>query len=150
MGEADDGQDADRRVHWPSAREAQLLELLERRDLSASGIADRLGVTKNAVIGKVHRMKMTITRKLPPGPVVARVRVRWPPAKQRPLPHAVAPPAPIEPAAFLARLIEDIGAGECRYPHGDYPPFLYCAQPTKPGSPYCPFHHARCFYPVHR
>ena len=39
--DAEDGQDTDRRVHWPSDREAQLKELLERRDLSASGIASR-------------------------------------------------------------------------------------------------------------
>ena len=151
MNEADERQDADRRVHWPAAREALLKELLDRRDLSASGIANRLGVTKNAVIGKVHRMKMTITRKLPPGPVVARVRVRWPAAKHRPLPHAVAPAMgpPIE-LPPLGRRIEELGACECRYPYGDFPPFLFCAHPTKPGSVFCPWHHRRCYIPVNR
>ena len=150
MGDADDGQDADRRVHWPSALEERLKELLERRDLSASGIASRLGVTKNAVIGKVHRMKLTITNRKPAPPATARVRVRWPAAKQRPLPHVVAPVAsPIELAPLGLR-IEQLESGVCRYPYGEFPPFLYCGQTTKPGSPYCPWHHARCFYPVHR
>ena len=149
MGEADDRQDADRRVHWPRDREVLLKELLDRRDLSASGIASRLGVTRNAVIGKTHRMKMTISRAKPAAPVVARVRVRWPAAKHRPLPVAapVTPPIELPP---LGLRIEQLELGVCRYPYGEFPPFLYCSQTTKPGSPYCPWHHARCFYPVHR
>ena len=106
-----DGQDIDRRVHWPLDRETLLKELLEQTDLSTARIAHRLGVTKNAVIGKVHRMKMTISRKLPAAPpAVERLRVRWPAAKHRPLPHAAAPvTVPIVPPEFLGRLIEDIG-----------------------------------------
>ena len=143
-----DEEEIDHRVHWPSALEERLKELLDRKDLSASGIASRLGVTRNAVIGKTHRMKMTISRAKPATPAVARVRVRWPAAKQRPLPHVVAP-APIELAPLGLR-IEQLESGVCRYPYGDYPPYLYCGQPTKPDSPYCAFHHRICRIPVSR
>ena len=149
MSEAEDGPDTDRRVHWPSALEERLKELLDRRDLSASGIANRLGVTKNAVIGKVHRMKLTITNRKPAPPAPARVRVRWPAAKHRPLPVAAPVTPPIEPAPLGLR-IEQLESGVCRYPHGDYPPYLYCGQPTKPDSPYCAFHHRICRIPVSR
>ena len=42
---------------------------------------------------------------------------------------------------FIGKLLIDLEAYECRYPHGNGP-FLFCAQPTIDGSSYCE-HHAK-------
>lgn len=46
----------DPRIAWPVEREEQLKLLWDAGKLSAQGIAHELGVSRNAVLGKAHRM----------------------------------------------------------------------------------------------
>lgn len=48
------------------------------------------------------------------------------------------------PADFLSIPFEKLDASVCHYPRGDGP-FVYCGQPVKEGSSYCPYCHSLCY-----
>lgn len=82
----------------------------------------------------------------------ATVKAIKPPPKEKEAPKsktmAAAKPAPA-PAllvveASLITLEEVQAKNGCRFPRGDKPDVLWCGQPRKPESSYCPQHHARC------
>jgi GcrA cell cycle regulator len=143
MGEAGTEQGDGRRSWWTPAREEKLKELWNEGRRSAAGIADLLDTTRNAVIGKIHRLggmtgKKTTTQRERIAPVQPRT---WPAiAKRRPGPRPP-PPLPAKPPEFLGRKLEELGQQDCHFPKGDWPPFVYCGQPTANGSSYCATHH---------
>ncbi|MEX6724444.1 GcrA family cell cycle regulator [Parapedomonas caeni] len=117
-------------MSWSDER-IELLQRLWEKGLSASQIAEELGegVTRNAVIGKAHRLGL----KARPSPVKAEA------------PKKAAPPAPKKPKPVVkperVTLLE-LSDKVCKWPHG-HPgeeDFHFCGKPVQPGFPYCPEH----------
>ncbi|WP_298426927.1 GcrA family cell cycle regulator [Rhodoblastus sp.] len=156
-------------MSWTDERVEQLKKMW-LDGLSASQIASELahGITRNAVIGKVHRLGLSGRVKSPaPAPVRARVKPRAEDEKgapTAPISHgnlAVAlearpAPAPApRPAAkdVVIPMSERVSIMElresmCRWPLGDpaSPDFRYCGAKMQIGlGPYCA-HHARIAY----
>jgi len=154
-------------MSWNDER-VELLKKLWAEGLSASQIAGRIGsVTRNAVIGKVHRLglsgRATTTRMKSHRP-----RTRPVPAKRAPVKPRFtnvgntalrglfqdAEPyvAPVEELVIpLAerRSIQTLEECSCRWPIGDPQDaeFHFCGKTKVPGLPYCEFHARRAFQP---
>lgn len=157
-------------ITWTDDRVEQLKKLWSD-GLSASQIAAEIGgVTRNAVIGKVHRLGLSGRGKTKAANSQRpRKATRAPsaptPISQQPAPRStvmLAPvPAPlaIEPAQQTAiaddvaipiseRItIMDLRESMCRWPMGDptKPEFRFCGARSVTGLPYCT-HHARVAY----
>lgn len=117
-------------MSWTDERIALLKELWEK-GLSASQIAIELGgVTRNAVIGKAHRMGLS-SRPSPvkgeqtakPRPPVARKAVEKKPVRQR-------------------ITLLDLTDRMCKWPigHPGEPDFQFCGKPALTTAPYCGEH----------
>lgn len=141
---------------WSEERVA-LLSKRWAEGYSASQIARMLGgVSRNAVIGKVHRLglarRITPDRPRPirlarrprivfvPNSVLRPVRVRLPNAN-------LADIRELQPAHNEPRTIQTIGAGECRFPIGDPQDadFAFCGRATC--TTYCVQHQRLCYEP---
>jgi GcrA cell cycle regulator len=144
---------------WTDER-VEILKKLWLEGLSASQIAKQLGgVTRNAVIGKVHRLGLSgraapsqpsrpATFKAPrlPRPIApAAPRVR---AALEPRPHAVPAPRP-QPFVELpgTATVLTLGAHMCKWPIGDpcSSDFTFCGRRAGDEGPYC-VDHARMAY----
>jgi GcrA cell cycle regulator len=149
-------------MEWTEQR-IEMLRRLWGQGQTASQIAVALGgVTRNAVIGKAHRLGLTGR----PSPIKRDASGTSTP-KRRPLPRrAMAPqpkpmmplqralhqpheggsvvsppPAPREqPRSYPARAHG--GTKSCSWPVGDpkQPGFHFCGEPSEPGRPYCAQH----------
>jgi GcrA cell cycle regulator len=154
-------------MSWNDER-VEALKKLWADGLSASQIAGRLGgVTRNAVIGKVHRLglagRATTSRMKSP-----RTRVRTQSARRlmkrppinigNPIFRSLylndtepyVPPAeevliPLNERKYIQTLTETC----CRWPIGDpqQPDFHFCGKTKIPGLPYCEVHARRAFQP---
>ena len=156
---------------WNDER-VELLKKLWAEGLSASQIATRIGgVTRNAVIGKVHRLglsgRATTSRIKTQRP---RPRLAAPGAGQKRAPRpryqtvgnsayrglfqpeqeAYVPPVeelviPVKERKSLLELTEC----NCRWPIGDpqEAEFHFCGRNKVPGLPYCEYHARRAFQP---
>lgn len=154
---------------WTEER-VETLKKLWTEGLSASQIAGRLGdVTRNAVIGKVHRLglsgRATTSRikTVRPRKRVARVGSK----QSRPLRFGAprtnfqggpTPPSeqsfelaeeleiPMEERKYIPTLTESC----CRWPIGDptHDDFHFCGKDKVNGMPYCEFHARRAFQPA--
>jgi GcrA cell cycle regulator len=140
---------------WTDER-VETLRKLWLDGLSASQIAKQLGgVTRNAVIGKVHRLGLsgratpsqptrpTFKAPRPPRPVVSQ------PSARRMIDHAPAPlPRPVtyveEPGTAT---VLTLGAHMCKWPIGDPATdnFTFCGRRSASEGPYC-VEHARIAY----
>ncbi len=103
---------------WTVTLQARLRELWVQ-GLTASQIAAELSVTRNAVIGKAHRLGLSgraspIQRSKPPKLTVVALKERM-----------------------------------CRWPvgHPGEPDFHFCGGEARPNSPYCSEHHVRAYMP---
>lgn len=153
------------RIDWTDARVERLKTLLAK-GLSAAQIAIAFNTpSRNAIIGKVHRMGLQFKRKPTqqgsPSQRVTRKHVeRKGPfrPKSAPRPAAVAPklpaeePTPVHVDDLLIlekqrRTVLTLRANECRWPVGDpkFEPdkFFFCGDVRAEGSPYCPHHDRR-------
>lgn len=142
---------------WTQPR-IETLTALWRSGLSAAQIARTLGgVTRNAVIGKLHRLGLA-GRATPrsPRPIRAARSPPRPARARQPLQPALRRPAEAAPryedvatesigAVDLARL----PAHACRWPIGDprEPDFGFCGRPVD-ARPYCDAHRRRAYRPV--
>jgi len=141
---------------WDDDR-VELLKKFWREGLSASHIASRIGgVSRNAVIGKVHREGLpgrasATRRKVYPKAAApkARKRVPKPAAAIRRILAAMArDPIPAARPDDVARVVFDLlKAHHCRWPVGDpgSPGFGYCGCKKVDGAPYCEDHVRRAF-----
>lgn len=125
-------------MSWTEER-VNLLKQLWGEGKTAAEIAKVLGdgVTRNAVIGKAHRLKLSS---------------RVSPIQQAPLktkadkPKAVKRVAPVKRPEFKGKAIKmaQLENGMCRWPNGDPQDaeFSFCGCPAIPGLPYCEEHAA--------
>ncbi|HXF53054.1 MAG TPA: GcrA family cell cycle regulator [Hyphomicrobiaceae bacterium] len=154
-------------MSWTDER-VELLTKLWSEGLSASQIAGRLGgVTRNAVIGKVHRLGLSgrattsrlnssrprtriassrragKSRFATPGNVA--LRALYHPDAEPFVPHFEELEIPVAERKTLQMLTES----SCRWPIGDpqQPDFHFCNRSKVPGLPYCEFHARRAFQP---
>jgi len=156
-------------MSWTDER-MELLRKLWLEGLSASQIARELasGITRNAVIGKVHRLGLSGRIKAA-SPASSRPRLKtMRPAHPRPSapsmrgntalairPQAMEAPQPIEeiviPISQMVTIME-LKEAMCRWPVGDptSADFRFCgAKKSATGtSPYCPYHSRIAYQPV--
>ena len=144
---------------WTDER-VEMLKKLWLDGHSASQIAKQLGaVTRNAVIGKVHRLGLSgrATPSQPARPVFkaprpARPLISSPPVQRRLAEHHHAPPTPTNrPAPYIEErgtaTVLTLGAHMCKWPIGDpaTDDFTFCGRRADEGAPYC-VEHARLAY----
>ncbi len=124
---------------WTDERVAKLRELWDK-GLSASQIAKELaeGVTRNAVIGKAHRMNLA-SRPSPVKSDSTRKKARKPVEKKR-------TPAKVRSSGGKVSLLE-LSERICKWPigHPGEPDFHFCGKPSAPTFPYCPEHCAQAY-----
>jgi GcrA cell cycle regulator len=148
---------------WPDAR-VEALQRAWREGLSASQIAARLGggLTRSAVIGKLHRLGVCGGRKpsaprltvAPSPPRRVEMRGSAPLQLGWPAPILEAPPTPASgapPSGPGPKYLRDMTPRECRFGLGDPGPGngafqLVCAAPTV-GHAYCAHHRAIAILP---
>jgi GcrA cell cycle regulator len=149
---------------WPEEQVEQLLSL-NSKGLSASVIGREMGITRNAVIGKLHRLN----GKLPPehelarkaaaaceaarvrrarneaklARVLARLALPRPKAPYIPPPAEPLPVAPPAPVGAKGVTIMGLDPDVCKWPLNDahHPDDqFYCGEPSGERV-YCPSHH---------
>ena len=147
---------ARRESGWTESRLAYLKHLYTGLAWSAAAIAYEFGVTRNAIVGKVHRLglpsrKATIflirgghykvnrskRRVSKPAESGANARTGFAPWRMVP---AAAVAAPIEQPPSLGRTVATLANGECKWPYGDRGNFTFCGQPQREDEVYCPHH----------
>jgi GcrA cell cycle regulator len=159
-------------MSWTDER-VELLRKLWQDGLSASQIAGELGagITRNAVIGKVHRLGMS-GRVKPPSATTARPRPAAKPARptgtatMRPLMTRGNTALAVAPlTAEMPRLraqedvvvpisecvtITDLREHMCRWPLGDptSAEFRFCGARSGDTGPYCPGHARMAYQPM--
>jgi GcrA cell cycle regulator len=148
---------------WTEERVA-LLTKLWADGLSASQIAAELGgITRNAVIGKVHRLGLSGRAKSPssssPRPRKARssshmLRVSRPLMRGNTAlayDYAAEPePELIEIPLEQRKTLLQLSDATCRWPVGDpgSTDFFFCGGDSNEGSPYCTYHSRVAYQPA--
>ena len=131
-------------MDWTDAAIARLKELWGE-GFSASECGQRMGVSRNSVIGKIHRLGLSHKYRRPRERTrrMTKPRIR---ENKRPLPpptpYQEPSPPPLPPIGSVDLL--DLRAGMCRYPHGDGP-YRFCGAPQAFGYPYCREHVEICY-----
>lgn len=130
----------------------RLLRLKERRaaGISARLIAEEMGTTRNAILGKLHRMGIVTPTKIKSSngqSVEGRARRR---------PYRFAPKNPKPQNEIILDLpanksenpvaLFDLAPCHCRYPVGsESPAKWFCGDQVAEGKPYCPRHCRVCY-----
>ncbi|WP_417676242.1 GcrA family cell cycle regulator [Roseibium sp.] len=163
-------------MSWTTER-VELLKKLWSEGLSASQIAGELGgVTRNAVIGKVHRLGLSGRAKTPspaskprrnrpsspasPASSASRQNTQQPQSRGATALKMAPAPAPeierqAEPIAELVPISEratilTLTERTCKWPIGDpsREDFYFCGRHSDPGVPYCAHHCKIAYQPV--
>lgn len=111
---------------WNDEKIAKLKKLWQE-GLTTGEIGKRLGVSKNAVVGKAHRLGL----KGRPSPIKR--------------PETAAPAPKKEPVKIFT--LTDLSHNTCRWPIGDpkHEDFRFCGKQVYPGKPYCAEHCATAY-----
>ena len=162
-------------MNWTDER-VELLRKLWAEGLSASQIAAQLGgVSRNAVIGKVHRLKLSSRGRAAPAqtrqkkPKPAGTKAQRPAAAPRAMPQTVgatalkvdyeAEPA-VRPSARQAENVvvpisrhlklAELTDKTCKWPNGDplTEEFHFCGNDSLETGPYCTYHARLAFQPA--
>ena len=151
---------------WKDEALVERLKSLHADGLSASQIGNRLGVSRSAVIGKIHRLGLAkghgcyprltarnmLNARLARRPRRQRAEIGW----KKP-PHEIfaeREAARQAPELFIPeherKTLETLEPADCRYPYGDprTPDFYFCGKPRVGGLPYCDWHRKIAFVPV--
>ncbi|MGB0719822.1 MAG: GcrA family cell cycle regulator [Bdellovibrionales bacterium] len=139
-------------MSWTDERVALLTKLWGEGKTAAEIAKELGGVTRNAVIGKAHRLKLSNR--------VSPIQQNKKPAlpKQQPSPaqnnERKSPPRKIQNIDDGRERIAltDLGAGQCRFPYGDprEKNFGFCGCKSLPGLPYCLEHAQVAYQPATR
>jgi len=155
-------------MSWTDER-VELLKKLWTDGLSASQIAAELGgITRNAVIGKVHRLGLSGRAKSPSSAAPRQRRAR--PSHMMRVPRTAmrgntalatsyaydleveAEPEPIENIIPIGqrRTLLELNESTCRWPIGDPSgtEFYFCGGPPITGLPYCSYHSRIAYQPA--
>lgn len=139
---------------WTPERDAELRRLREMKPpLGYNAIGARLGCTRNAAIGRAHRIGVkghgygSIIEGQPrykparePRPYRPKVR------KQRTFPvEIIEPPIPYN---FVGVSFFDLQPRQCRYPRGEGASMLFCGAPADDGTSWCAHCRSVVFSPV--
>jgi GcrA cell cycle regulator len=156
-------------MNWTDDR-VELLKKLWGEGFSASQIATELGgISRNSVIGKVHRLGLSgrakspsasVPRQRKPRPHGALIRMARPGIRGntalaplhsydeeiQPQPEVVENIVPIGQRCSILELTE----GKCHWPIGDpsSPDFYFCGGRTIEGLPYCGYHSRIAYQPA--
>jgi GcrA cell cycle regulator len=145
-------------MDWTAEAIDQLRSLWDEGHSTAE-IGRRMGVSKNAVVGKAHRLNLParpspIRREAEGSPRPAAQPRRTLPVREavslrRPEPAPAAPPAPT-PVPAVVRPFPRIAARSCCWPMGEpgTPEFRFCAAPAMAPKPYCAEHVAIAYVKV--
>lgn len=113
------------------------LARLWREAVPSRDIAELLGRTKNAVLGRVHRLKLEARASPLPDGFVREGKPKPPkapkvprPPKKPPLILWAPPPGPV---------------AKCQWPSGERKAYRFCGEPTLPARPYCLTHTKRAY-----
>lgn len=142
---------------WTEEAVETLKRLWADPDLSAALIAKRLGVTRNAVLGKIHRLGLSKPRGARPPPArvptpqsARRARAERPARAAGPVSalarSSVGPASSPEPGPGLVPRLEDLPRRGCHWPLGDprAEDFAFCGRAAERG-PYCAAHAALAY-----
>lgn len=140
-----------------SPQEDDVVTEMWTEGFSASEIAGMIiNRTRNAVIGRVHRLGLSQTtrktRERETKPRAPRARIRRAAPLRRPLrvlepiepPRIVLRPGEVEPNGVPVTLIELCSAG-CKWPVDSELPYHFCNKLRRGGSPYCGEHTVKSF-----
>lgn len=154
---------------WTDERIAELKRLFVLEGMSASLIGTRMGVSRNAAIGKLHRLGVARSyRHKPPHVRKPSNHRRWTIADSKKASttrtaNAIQARALRSSAEYIEReafralpdlvvpesdrlTLEDRPDDNCKWPFGDNPFYFHRCKAT-PGLPYCDFHAKRAFNP---
>lgn len=163
-------------MNWTEER-VEALRKLWAEGLSASQIAAQLGgVSRNAVIGKVHRLKLSSRGRATAAPSrqkkTAQPAPAKPQARMQPAPRPATPsvganalqaqfdaqpaprpaPRPVDNVVPISRNLQLVQLNErtCKWPNGDplADDFHFCGNESMEGGPYCRFHAKIAFQPA--
>lgn len=145
------------------------LKIMWKQGLTTGEIGKRLGVSKNSIVGKVHRLQLDarpspIKKKDEETETSAAENTAQPATakntggkKNEPRPEKTAAPAPVQPVAAKPLPIKKIVPGNvkltdldnhtCRWPLGDPKDenFHFCGKKVKIGQTYCEEHSALAY-----
>jgi GcrA cell cycle regulator len=163
-------------MYWTEER-VELLKRLWSEGLSASHIAAKLaeGVTRNAVIGKVHRLNLSGRAPTPRSAIPRPRRPREPShpsrsammlrtsgsaalkpllrVEMRPRPLPIPEPEPLRlvnlPQGGRVTILH-LSDKTCKWPIGDpgRDDFCFCGHQPREGSPYCEYHARIAYQPL--
>lgn len=132
-------------MSWTDDR-VTLLKQLWGEGKTAAEIAKVLGdgITRNAVIGKAHRLKLS--SRLSP---IQQNTAKKPVKSEASVPRLVKPAIRLPEFKGRGVKMTDLGARDCRWPSGDprEENFSFCGCESIAGLPYCE-HHAAAAYQV--
>jgi GcrA cell cycle regulator len=138
---------------WTETRDAALRKY-HAAGLSATEIGDRMELTRNQVIGRIHRLGIQKGGQRRTAPAQRRKRVLAPKTplpptvKEKPLPPMGPPAMPVvelppEPAPLegsLSLTLLDLEPHQCKFPVTSSLPHLFCGAERVEGRPYCSHH----------